>query len=89
MTLLIISVGWKMLPGFNGCRPRARGLIWTAVVLCNVATLLRLLPGLLSLVSESEHTVSRLILPLAGVVGLGTLLAFAIAMIISLRKSRP
>lgn len=89
MTLLILCVGWKMLPGFNGCRPRARGLIWTVVVLGNLATLLRILPPLLSGVGGSGPNGSLLLLPLAGVAGLGTLLAFAIAMVISLRKSPP
>ncbi|HTO02827.1 MAG TPA: hypothetical protein VL069_03955 [Opitutus sp.] len=89
MTLLILSVGWKMLPGFNGGRPRARGLIWMVVVLGNVATLLRILPPLLSSGSGSGRIESGLLLPLAGVALLGTLLAFAIAMVISLRKSPP
>jgi uncharacterized membrane protein (UPF0136 family) len=31
MTLLIVSVGWKMLPGFAGRQPHGRGLLWCTV----------------------------------------------------------
>jgi len=43
MTLLIVSVGWKMLPGFGGGQPQGPNLIWGAVVLGNLAVLLRII----------------------------------------------
>ena len=86
MTLLILSVGWKMLPGFGGGRPRARGLMWTAVGLGNAAALLRILPALLTWGIRPERDWSRLLFPLAGLAGLGAILAFALALTISLGK---
>lgn len=87
MTLLILSVGWKMLPGFGGGRPRARGLMWTAVALGNAAALLRILPALLSWAISAERDWNRLFFPVAGIAGLSTILAFALALMISLRKA--
>jgi len=86
MTLLILSVGWKMLPGFSGGRPRARSLVWTAVVLGNLAALLRILPALLPGSISSGRNWSLMFFPLAGIAGLGTIVAFSIALMISLRK---
>jgi hypothetical protein len=88
MTLLILSVGWKMLPGFSGGSPRARSLVWAAVVLGNLAALLRILPALLSASISSGRNWSLVCFPLAGIAGLGTIVAFAVALVISLRKDK-
>lgn len=88
MTLLIVSVGWKMLPGFGGGRPRARGWMWTAVALGNAAALLRILPAWLSVAAGPGDDWSRWLFPLAGVAGLGGIVAFATALVTSLRKEK-
>lgn len=88
MTLLILSVGWKMLPGFGGGRPRARGLVWAAVALGNSAAFLRILPALLACGISPGRNWGLLLFPSAGIAGLATLLAFAIALVISLRTAQ-
>lgn len=86
MTLLIISVGWKMLPGFGGSRPQGRGWMWAAVLLANAAALLRILPVLLPGGPAPGQSWSVICFPFAGLTGLASILAFAIALKISLRK---
>lgn len=86
MTLLIISVGWKMLPGFGGGQPRGRGWLWSAVLLGNLAVLFRILPPLFIDGSRSGRSWSELLFPFAGLAGLAAILAFAIALQISFLK---
>lgn len=85
MTLLIISVGWKMLPGFGGCLPHGRGRLWCAVILGNAATLLRI-SSLLTFgdmgLAPSWGTV---LLPVAGATGMAAILAFMLALQASFR----
>ncbi len=47
VTLLILGEGVNLLPGFAGQPPRSEGLVWTMLVLGNVAVLLRVGPVLL------------------------------------------
>ena len=86
MTLLIISVGWKMLPGFGGGQTSGRGWLWRAVLLGNFAVLFRILPPLFLGGSRSGRSWSELLFPFAGLAGLAAILAFAIALQISFRK---
>lgn len=90
MTMLIISVGWKMLPGFGGGQPRGQGWLWSAVLLGNLAVLFRILPPLFLGGSRSGRSWSELLFPFAGLAALAAILAFAIALLISFRKpSKP
>jgi uncharacterized protein involved in response to NO len=86
MTLLIVSVGWKMLPGFGGGQPRGRRMIWSAVLLINLAALLRILAAVFPGGKDSERTWSELLFPFAGMAGLAAILIFAIALQLSFRK---
>ncbi|MEO6992937.1 MAG: hypothetical protein ABI273_04880 [Lacunisphaera sp.] len=86
MTLLIMSVGWKMLPGFGGGQPRGRGLVWSAVSLANLAVLLRILPALFPSGNGPGRSWSELLFPCAGMAALAAILAFAIALQLSFRK---
>lgn len=88
MTLLIVSVGWKMLPGFTGGQPRARPLLWTAVLLGNLAVLLRILPVFFSGVTVSGRTWSDLLFPFAGLSALAAIFAFAMALHFSFRQPK-
>lgn len=86
MTLLIIGVGWTMLPGFAGREPSSRGLIWTAVALLNAATLLRVVPWMTSALGASiPGDFTGAIYALAGGVGLAGIGAFGIALFMSFR----
>lgn len=87
MTLLIISVGWKMLPGFAGCLPQARGLIWSAVLPGNLAVLLRVIPAVILNGDASGQTWGDLLFPFAGLAALTAILTFAIALKLSFRPS--
>lgn len=86
MTLLIVAAGWKMLPGFAGGRCRGDGYVWAAVVLLNLAALLRVLPSLLSGINSSGSVWISALFPLAGIAGFFGILAFSVALILSLRK---
>lgn len=88
MTLLIVSVGWKMLPGFCRGRPRGRGWLWSAVWLGNFAVLLRLVPAMLTNSPAVGRNWSQILYPLAGAAGLATILAFAISLRLSFRAER-
>ncbi|HNQ73069.1 MAG TPA: hypothetical protein PKN95_05640 [Verrucomicrobiota bacterium] len=88
MTLLILSVGWKMLPGFGGGRPRARGLMWSALLLANLATLLRIVPALFSPEDFSGVNWTDRLFPVAGLCGWGAIAAFAVALRASLRRPK-
>lgn len=88
MTLLIISVGWKMLPGFGGGRPGGRGWLWAAVVLANAATLLRVLPRLVPGELISGRPASLDLLPIAGAAGFLAIASFAASLRLS-RKAHP
>lgn len=85
MTMLIVSVGWKMLPGFTGGQPRGRGLLWAAVLLGNLAVLLRILPVLFPGFGVSERTWSEVLFPFAGLSAFTAILVFAIALRLSFR----
>ena len=89
MTLLIISVGWKMLPGFGGGRPRGGGWIWGAVLLGNLTVLCRISPLFFLAGSRSGRSWSEVFFPFAGLAGLAAILAFAIALQLSFRKPAP
>lgn len=83
MTLLIVSVGWAMLPGFAGQSPRGRKWIWSAIFLCNIAAAFRVVPGAISLFQPISSAVQAHALACAGIfawLGIG---AFTVA----LRKS--
>lgn len=80
MTLLIISVGWKMLPGFGGCLPHGRGRLWCAVVLGNAAALLRVSSLLAFGDGGLAHSWSAILLPVAGALGIAAILAFMLAL---------
>lgn len=86
MTQLIMSVGWKMLPGFRGGRPRGPRLLWSAVLLGNLAVLLRLLPALSPAGGRFGRSWSELLFPFAGLAGLAALVVFALALRLSFRK---
>lgn len=86
MTLLIISVGWKMLPGFGGCLPHGRRYLWGAIALGNATVLLRITSLLFFGDNNVTHTGSTFLLPLAGILGIGTILAFMRALQISYRR---
>lgn len=85
MTMLIMSVGWKMLPGFGGGQPRGRKLLWSAVWLANLAVLFRIIPALFPSGNGPGRSWSELLFPCAGMAGLGAILAFAIALRSSFR----
>ncbi len=85
MTLLIVSVGWKMLPGFGRGRPRGEKCMWGAVGMGNLAVTLRILPMLWPGVSWGSWNWSAFLLPLAGLAGFSCLLLFSIALWLSLR----
>lgn len=89
MTLLIISVGWKMLPGFGGGQPRGQGWLWGAVMLGNLAALLRIAPLFFLGDSSLGRSWSEVFFPFAGLTGFSAILAFAIALQISFRKRAP
>ncbi len=89
MTLLIISVGWKMLPGFGGGQPRGQGWLWGAVLLGNLAVLLRISPLFFLDDGRSGRSWSDVFFPFAGLAGLAAIFAFAIALQISFRKRAP
>lgn len=89
MTLLIVSVGWKMLPGFCRGRPRGRGWLWSTVWLGNLAVVLRLLPSVLPPGPAPGRSWSEILHPLAGLAGLATILAFAGALRLSFRTEKP
>jgi hypothetical protein len=80
MTLLIISVGWKMLPGFGGGRPRGRGWMWAAVIFANAAALFRILPALAPGIAFSGRPASLISFPAAGAAGLLAVACFAAAL---------
>lgn len=80
MTLLIISVGWKMLPGFGGCLPHGRGRLWCAVALGNAAALLRMASLLAGGDGGSARFWSAILLPIAGAAGMAAILAFILAL---------
>jgi len=83
MTLLIFSVGWTMLPGFAGGSPRGPRWMWCAVILGNLAVILRVLPGALSFLVPSLLTASLYSQALAVAGGCGWLAlgAFTIALL--------
>lgn len=91
MTLLIISVGWKMLPGFGGCLPHGRGLLWCAVALGNAAALLRIFSLLVFGDGGFAHSWNAILLPVAGAAGMAAILAFMLALRASFhgRKNAP
>lgn len=89
MTLLIISVGWKMLPGFGGGRPQGRRLIWSAILLGNLTALFRIAPALLPAETVIVTNWTDRLFPLAGLSGLLTITAFALALRLSLRRTKP
>lgn len=86
MTLLIISVGWKMLPGFAGGQPRGRRLIWGAVWLGNLAVLLRITAAIIPGSGLWERTWHELLFPFAGLAALAAIINFAIALKLSFRS---
>lgn len=86
MTLLIISVGWKMLPGFGGCLPAGRGRLWCAVVLGNIAAALRIYSLLIFGDGNPAPSWNSLLLPAAGVIAAAAIIAFMLALQTSLRK---
>jgi len=88
MTLLIISVGWKMLPGFGGCLPSGRSHLWAAVILGNTAVALRIVSALAFGDGGMEGNGSGLLLPAAGMAGLGAILAFLLALRASYRSHK-
>lgn len=87
MTQLIVSVGWKMLPGFGGGTPQGRGLIWSAVLLGNLAVGCRIGPALLVAGPATGRNWSETLYPVAGLAALTAVLLFALALRRSLRKS--
>ena len=91
MTLLIVSVGWKMLPGFAGRQPHGRGLLWCTVFSGSLTAFLRILPALQAADSRVAGSWSEPLFPVAGLAGLATLLAFALALHRSFHstKTRP
>lgn len=77
MTMLIMSVGWTMLPGFAGEKPRGAIWVWAAVVLANLAALLRIGPGLVGVFATEESGEWRGALwTWAGIAALGSVGAF-------------
>ena len=73
VTLLILGEGANLLPGF-GRRPlRTQALVWTTLILGNLAALLRVGPVLLPGVLPSAWLLSS-----AGLFGLLAILVFAI-----------
>lgn len=85
MTLLIISVGWKMLPGFGGCLPQGRGRLWCAVTLGNAAALLRMASLLAGGDGGSPRSWAAILPPVAGAIGMAAILAFMLALRASFR----
>ena len=85
MTLLIISVGWTMLPGFAGGSPRGPRWMWCAVILANLAVMLRVLPGAFSLLAPSllKAGFYSTALVVAGVLGWLAIGAFTVALLYS------
>jgi len=86
MTLLILSVGWKMLPGFGGGQPRGRPLLWSAVLLGNLAGVLRILPAVIPAQGNPGESWGERLFPFAGLAGLAAVAAFALALHDSFRK---
>lgn len=87
MTLLIISVGWKMLPGFAGGQPRNAPWIWAAVALTHLATILRLVPLLFPSYALLGYVFRDVALPIAGLCALAAIIAFVIALTASFKKA--
>ncbi len=91
MTTLIISVGWKMLPGFGKGVPSGRRWITLAIFLASLAAGLRILPGTLALCGLGElarHLYSPS-LGMAGIAGWTAVAAFARALVLSWRTATP
>lgn len=80
MTLLIVSVGWAMLPGFAGESPRGRKWIWSAIIICNIGVALRVVPGSLSQFLAIPEIVQAHVLACAGLTAWLGLAAFAVAL---------
>lgn len=89
MTLLILSVGWTMLPGFGGGNPRGLRWICTALALANVAVFFRVAPGALALLIGADATGAFYFhsFAVAGLAGLLAVGAFARALFLSWRPS--
>lgn len=77
MSLLIISVGWKMLPGFGGQRPKSRTMLAVAIVLGNLAALSRVLSMMPSVVAASGAQGGGFLLLISGALGFSAVLIFA------------
>lgn len=88
MTLLILSVGWKMLPGFGGCLPSGRGFLWCAVILGNTSVTLRLVSALVFGDGGFEKSPAGYLLPMAGLAAFAAILAFLLALRASYRSKK-
>lgn len=90
MTMLIVAVGWTMLPGFGGGTPSGRRWIWLAIILLNLAVALRLTPGALGVLGQAR-LVSAIYTPAfatAGIAGWAAIGAFAWALWLSRKGAK-
>ena len=90
MTILIISVGWNMLPGFAGGTPRGQKWFIGALILANLAALLRIIPGTILFFTGSEigRTIYYPTLATAGIFGFFAIIFFARALAVSWKKEK-
>jgi uncharacterized protein involved in response to NO len=81
VTLLILGMGQRMLPGFSGRRIASIPLVWATAVLGNAGALLRVLPLLVAtLAGPAAWPFGSLqgTLALSGALGLAAVLCFAV-----------
>lgn len=76
VTILILGVGARLLPGFSRRPLRSRALVWFTLVLGNVAALLRVGPLLLPVLFPAPFASSSL--TLSGLSGLAAIGAFGV-----------
>ena len=81
ITLLILGMGLRMLPGFQKRKPPPATASWLAVGFAHAAALLRVLPVLVAwLALSTRNSAFEAVLALSGVLGLAAVATFAVAL---------
>lgn len=91
VTLLILGMGQRMLPGFGGHTIWSPALVWTTAALGNASALLRGVPVLaasLGWVPAAQAGWISVSLALSGALGLAAVLCFGLNLSVTFRRAR-
>ncbi|HEY8450099.1 MAG TPA: hypothetical protein VIL95_06435, partial [Bacillota bacterium] len=88
MTMLILGVGYVLLPGFGGAKAVPPGWAWASLWLGNSAVILRILPGLgAGLGWRALSAQAPMLFGLAGLCGLAAVFALGLSLALIWRRA--